>query len=140
MYSGCVVELEVDILDDKGPNFVAKSVGIEVALGKACQSPKLTPGSRIPTHLERQPRLNLVRKYFRDRFVEVGKNLHGQLGFYPALGDEIVKGVREGPAHAAICQPKHARSQRVQAIPASPVEFIVLGGVGHGGGFALMGG
>jgi hypothetical protein len=60
------------------------------------------------------------------------------LGFYPALGDEIVKGVREGPAHAAICQPKHSRSQRVQAIPASPVELVVLGGVGHDGGLVLV--
>jgi hypothetical protein len=90
----------------------------------------------FPTHLERQSRLDFVCKYFSDRFVEVCKNLHGELGFDPALGDEIVKGVREGPAHAAICQPKHARSQRVQAIPASPVELIVLGRVGHGDGFS----
>jgi hypothetical protein len=89
----------------------------------------------FPTHLECQSSLDLVCKYFSDRFVEVCENLHGELGFDPALGDEIVKGVREGPAHAAICQPKHARSQRVQAIPASPVELIVLGRLGHSDGF-----
>jgi hypothetical protein len=77
MYGVCVVKLEVDILDDEGPNFVAKSVSVEVTLGKACQSPRQTPRSHIHTHLERQPRLDFVCKYFRDRFVEVGKNLHG---------------------------------------------------------------
>lgn len=30
----CVVELEVDILDDEGPDVVAEAVGVEVALHK----------------------------------------------------------------------------------------------------------
>lgn len=42
-----VVELEVDILDDEGPDIVAKAVGIQVALQIVCQQ---IGAQRVRTH------------------------------------------------------------------------------------------
>jgi hypothetical protein len=87
-----VIELEVDILDDKRPHFVTESVGIEMSLNRKEFS--ITGYHRVTTavatHLERQPSLNLIRQDLRDRFIKVRENLHSKLGLDATLGDQVV--------------------------------------------------
>jgi hypothetical protein len=98
-----VIQLKVDVLDNEGPNVVAESVGVEVSLsGHMLVCDASTP-SRSQTNLKRQPRFDLVREYVGDCFVEVEKDLHGELGLYAALGDEVVKRVCEGAAQTVLC-------------------------------------
>lgn len=55
------------------------------------------------TDLESKPRLDLVREYVGDSFVEVEEDLHGELGLYATLGDEVVKRVCERTAETVLC-------------------------------------
>lgn len=64
----------------------------------------------LSTHLERQPCLDLICKYVGDRLIEVGEDLHGQLGLDTALGDQVVQRVREGTTQTACCQPACSKS------------------------------
>lgn len=102
MYSVCVIKLKVDILDDEGPNFVAETVGIKMSLQNGISHTHVCAIQAdticAATHLERQPRLHLVCKHFCNSLVEVYEDLHRQLGLDAALGDEVVKSVREGTA------------------------------------------
>lgn len=86
-----VVKLEVDVLDDEGPDVVAEAVRVEVAL-------------------EAETALNLFGQPVCDRLVEVEEYLHGKLGLDSALGDQAVERVREGAAETVLCQPVHSKS------------------------------
>jgi hypothetical protein len=55
--------------------------------------------------LECEARLDLVGEDIGDGLVEVGENLHGELGLDTALGDEVVERVCEGTAQTAAGQP-----------------------------------
>jgi hypothetical protein len=101
-----VVELEVYVFDDECPDIVAEAVGIEMSLRARKLATQAAAICATATHLERQPRLDLIRQYVRYRFVEVRENLHRKLGLDSALGDEVVQRVREGAAYTASCQPR----------------------------------
>ena len=104
-----VVELEVDVLDDERPDLVAEPIGIEMALQDGKSAPQAATAKSPQTDLKRQPRLDLVRQHFRNRFIEVRENLHGELGLDPALSDQVVERVREGAAQTVFCQPRHSK-------------------------------
>lgn len=53
-------------------------------------------------HLERQAGLDLLLQHFGDGAVEVGEDLHGELGIDAVLGDQIVEGVRESGTDATM--------------------------------------
>lgn len=107
-----VVELEIDIFDDKGPDVVAKAVGIEVALGMAHQHGE---GASFPpsTDLECQTVLDLVSKHICNCLVEVDQDLHGQLGLDPSLGDQTVERIRKGAAQTVFVS-QLARDSRAE--------------------------
>lgn len=110
-----IVKLEVDVFDDECPDFVAEPVGIEMSLESSASVSQAPMLKALPTHLERQSSLDLFRKHFRNRLVEVCENLHGELGLNPALGDEVVECVREGPTYTTFCQsrsPSHGECKR----------------------------
>jgi hypothetical protein len=44
-----------------------------------------------------------VSRDIGDGFVEVEEDLHGELGLYAALGDQVVECVCEGAAQAVRC-------------------------------------
>jgi hypothetical protein len=115
-----VVELEVDILDNEGPNVVTEAVGIEVALQtKRISTSTLTAGA-CQTHLERQTGLDLVCEPICDCFVEVYEDLHGELGLDSALGDQVVERVREGTAQTVLCQPVHSTT-----VPRRRIKYLL---------------
>ena len=62
-----VVELEVDVLDDEGPDVVAEAVRVEVAL-------------------EGEAALDLVRETVGDGLIEVDEDFHGAAGKAGAAG------------------------------------------------------
>ncbi len=53
-------------------------------------------------HLERQPSLDLVLKRLGDGAIEVGQDLHRQLGIDAVIADEIVQRVSQREADAAL--------------------------------------
>lgn len=53
------------------------------------------------SYLERQPRLHLLLQHVRDCAIEVGQNLHGQLGVDAGVRDEVIEGVCESGTDAA---------------------------------------
>lgn len=55
-----------------------------------------------PAYLERQSRLDLLLEGFRNGLVEVGKNLHGELGVNALGADQIVEHVHKGEADATL--------------------------------------
>jgi hypothetical protein len=57
------------------------------------------------TDLECEARLDFVGEDIGDGLVEVGEDLHGELGLDTALGDEVVERVCEGTAQTAAGQP-----------------------------------
>lgn len=63
----------------------------------------LLTGRPCATDLECQARLDLLREHIGNGLVKVEEDLHGELGFYPALGDEVVQGVSERAAQAVLC-------------------------------------
>lgn len=94
-----IIELEVNILDNEGPDVIAEAVCVKMSL-------------------ECQPCLDLLGKHIGHGPVKVGENLHGELGLYSALGNEVVQRVCKRAAQAA-----------------SAVELIVFCVVGgHGAG------
>lgn len=94
----CIVELEVDILDDEGPDVVAEAVGVEVSLHVSMSVCRCLSCSMRPTDLEGEARFDLVAEDVCNGLVEVEEDLHGKLRLYPALGDKLIQGVGEGAA------------------------------------------
>lgn len=60
-----------------------------------------TPTAVVYAHLERQSRANLVLQDLGNSAVEVGQDLHGELGIDVVLRDEVIEGICEGAADAA---------------------------------------
>jgi hypothetical protein len=54
------------------------------------------------TDLECEARFDLLGKDIGDGFVKVKQDLHGELRFYPALGNEVVQRVREGTTQTVL--------------------------------------
>lgn len=77
-----IIQLKVDVLDQKRPDFVAEAVGVKMAL-------------------EVHARLDFVGQHFCDGLIEGGDDFHGGLGLDAAGVDEIIKRVDEGHADAA---------------------------------------
>jgi hypothetical protein len=99
-----VVQLEVDVLDDESPYVVAEAVGVEMSLQSFRSAWQAPPFGRIcATDLERQARLDLFREHVGNSLVKVEENLHGELGLYAALGNEVVQRVCEGAAQTVLC-------------------------------------
>lgn len=91
-----IVELEVDVLDDEGPDVIAEAVSVEVTL---CTTPSVCRRPLCcmrPTDLEGETRFDLVAEHVGNSLVKVEKDLHGELGLDPALGDELVECIGEG--------------------------------------------
>jgi hypothetical protein len=64
----------------------------------------MLPTGRIcATDLECQARLDLLREHIGDGLVEVQEDLHGELGLYAALGNEVVERVCKGAAQTVLC-------------------------------------
>jgi hypothetical protein len=59
-------------------------------------------GRLCATDLECQARLDLLREHIGDSFVKVEENLHGELGLYPALSNEVIERISEGAAQAVV--------------------------------------
>lgn len=113
-----VVHLERYVLQLKGPDLVAESVGIETALWNEGTSALATPahrhrnertgdgpGARAGAHLERQARADLLLQDLGDSAVEVGEDLHGQLGIDAVVLDQVIEGVGQSCAYATRCAP-----------------------------------
>lgn len=93
-----IVQLEVDVLDQESPNFVAETVGIQMALcsvSESASNPQKRP-SVVPMYFESQARFDLVGQYLRDRTVKVRKYFHGKLRLDTAFIDEVVECIGEG--------------------------------------------
>lgn len=81
-----VVELEVDILDNEGPDVVTEAVGIKMSLSMVHQHERF--GRFLdPTHLKGQTALDFVCEHVCDRLIEVDQDLHSELGLDTSLGD-----------------------------------------------------
>ena len=123
------VKLEVDVLEQKRPNLVAKSVGVEMALWLPRQSHS---ANSIPSHnailrlwgeekgegrfvcvlracyprcntdLEGQSRLHFFRQNLLHDPVEVDYDLHGKLWLDEAFIDELVDSVHQRGADTDI--------------------------------------
>lgn len=52
------------------------------------------------SYLERQARLHLFLQHIRDRAIEVGQDLHRQLGVDAGVRDEVIEGVCESGTDA----------------------------------------
>lgn len=59
------------------------------------------PERLVETHLERQSRADLVLQDLGNRAVEVGQDLHGELGIDVVLRDQVVEGICERTADTA---------------------------------------
>lgn len=119
-----VLHLELDVLDQESPDLVAESVCVERALYmgrclfvslvfspplrivslalyglKAGQGSLASPTGR--SYLERQARLHLLLQHVRDCAIEVGQDLHRQLGVDAGVRDEVIEGVCESGTDAA---------------------------------------
>ncbi len=93
-----VVQLEVDVLDQKSPYFVAETVGVQMTLcsvSELASNPDNSP-AWCPIYFETQASLDLVGQYLRDSAVEVGEDLHGKLRLNPTFVDKIIECIREG--------------------------------------------
>ncbi len=93
-----VVQLEVDVLDEESPYFVAETVGVQMTLcsvSELASNPNDSP-AWCPMYFETQASLDLVGQYLRDSAVEVGENLHGKLRLNPTFVDKIIECIREG--------------------------------------------
>lgn len=117
-----VVQLEVDVLDKERPDFVAESVGVQVALHSRnfrvslCPSaddtsisPYLPPRKSIPAksrakYLERQFNLHLLRKHLGDHTIKRRQNLHGKLRLNPALVDQVIERIGKRQSDTAITE------------------------------------
>lgn len=60
MYLVGVIELKVDVFDDKGPDVVAEAVGIKMSLETDQHAMLFEEAYGCETNLERQPLLDLV--------------------------------------------------------------------------------
>lgn len=69
-----IVELEIDILDQEGPDIVAESVGIEVSF-------------------KRKTRLDFVGYQVREGLVKVLQDLHGKLWLDLIVSNEIIQSI-----------------------------------------------
>lgn len=96
-----IVQLEVDILDEERPDFVAEAVGIEMAL-QACNVSH-SPRPETPRHLylEVHASLDFVRQHLGDGFIEGSHDFHGGLGLDAAGMNHLVEGVNKGHTDAA---------------------------------------
>lgn len=52
--------------------------------------------SLVCNHLERQPRLDLLLQDLGDSFIEMRKDLHGQLRIDAMLGNQVIESVCQG--------------------------------------------
>jgi hypothetical protein len=94
-----VLHFEGDVLDQKGPDFIAETVGIKVTLCPVSIATVLALTAK-PIYLERQPRLHFLGQDLRYTAIEVRQDLHRELGLDATLTDQVVKGVRERHADA----------------------------------------
>ena len=101
-----IVKLEVDVFDQKRPNFVAETVGIKVTLGpSACVSRNhlISAATRhdrrvlgtlaaenMRAYLEVQSRLYFVSEDFSYGLVKASHHFHGQLRLDSLLVDHVV--------------------------------------------------
>lgn len=99
----CVIHLELDILDHKSPDFITKPIDVEMSLHRSVKSISLpiTPTHSL-THLESHPRLHLITQHGGDVLVEIGHDSHGELWFDPPRADQVVQGVCQSEADAAV--------------------------------------
>ena len=94
-----VIQLKVDVFNQKRPYFVAEAVGIKMALHRSAMAP--LPGtSFLSQYLEIHARLDFVGQHFCDGLIEGGDNFHGGLGLNATRVDEVVERVDEGHADA----------------------------------------
>ena len=74
-----IVQLEIDILDQKCPDIIAEAVGIQMTL----RIPQSVSASVLSDsgkgYLEIQPSLHFVCQHFRNRLVEGRDDLHSSL-------------------------------------------------------------
>lgn len=100
-----VVQLEVDVFDNEGPDFVAEAVRVEMALQVRVSAAELHDKEKRglgSSHLEAEAGLDLVGQHFGDGLVEVHEDLHGKLRLDAALRDERVQRVCEGATETAM--------------------------------------
>lgn len=74
-----VVQLEVDVLDQKSPNLVAETVRIQMtlcSLSESASNPDERP-SVVSMYFETQASFDLISQHLRDSTVEVSEYLHG---------------------------------------------------------------
>lgn len=98
-----IIELEIDILDEESPNFVAKAICVQMTLLPICcqlETRKHRP--RGDLYLEVHARLDLVGQHFGDILVEEGDDFHGSLRLDAAGVDQVIKCVNERHADAVI--------------------------------------
>lgn len=122
-----VVELEINILDQKSPNIIAEAICIEVSLCKV-SSAKGLPELYRQRYLEVQARLHLFCEHFCDGFVKCSNDLHGSLRLDATRVDEFVQGVDQGHADAAesaLVSLPMGRLTVGQTVPATTIQLIV---------------
>lgn len=77
-----IVHFEGYILDQKGPDFVAESVGVEASL-------------------ELKSSFYVLLESLSDGLVKIAQNLHSKLRVDALVADEIIKGICQSEANAA---------------------------------------
>lgn len=97
-----IIELEVDVLDQKRPDLVAETISIEMALEMRLWLARCTSQPCLEWHyFEVQSRLDLIGQYLSDSFVERSDDLHGQLRLDATIMDKVIESIDEGQANAA---------------------------------------
>ena len=71
-----VVQLELDVLDDEGPDFVAEAIRVEVSLWWSVNT-SLSSWQLRRSYLERHPSFHLLAQHCGDALVEVLEDAHG---------------------------------------------------------------
>ena len=66
-----VVQLELDVLDNEGPDLVAETVGVEMSLCRNISTCSMSYLQSQSLYLERHPGLHFVSKDSRYALVEV---------------------------------------------------------------------
>jgi len=102
-------------------------------------------------HLERQPRLDLLLQRLGNNAIELGEDLHGELGVDALLADQLVQGICQGDAETAwgdegMCQPtapvflyprpspptmrprRPAHPSEMADLPSMAIEIVIVGG------------
>lgn len=119
---------------------------IDMFLGGPIQNSVVFGGIRsVLANLECEPGFDLFGEVVCYRAIEVGQNLHCQLGFDPAIVDQVIDSVNERQADAAlISQPSSGSRTKIESDgerteiksnlpqqywanpPTATVEFVIL--------------